>query len=294
MPPMALAKDLTDDLRLAHVLADNADSITTSRFRAQDLQVRSKPDLTYVSDADTEVEEAIRRTLSRTRPRDAVHGEEGADTGWGPRRWIIDPIDGTANFVRGVPVWATLIALMVEDRVEVGLVSAPQLGRRWWACTGGGSYTGRSLMQATRMQVSAVATLSDAFLSYSSLHGWVEAGRGLQFGDLMRSVWRTRAFGDFWSHMLVADGSVDLSVEPDLALHDMAALDVIVREAGGTVTSIDGDDGPVGPGLLCSNGLLHDEVLALLAEFEEGDETPADEDEESVIILGRRGMRDRE
>ena len=235
---MAASKDLTDDLRLAHVLADNADSLTTSRFKALDLKVSTKPDLTQVSDADTAVEDAIRGTLSRSRPRDAVHGEEGGDTGWGPRRWVIDPIDGTANFVRGVPVWATLIALMVEDQVEVGVVSAPALGRRWWACTGGGAYTGKSLMHASPIRTSRVSRLSDAYLSYSSLHGWVNSGRGLQFGDLMRSVWRTRAFGDFWSHMLVAEGAVDLSVEPELDLHDMAALDVIVREAGGRATSI--------------------------------------------------------
>jgi len=286
---MAARKELTDDLRLAHVLADNADSITLARFRAQDLRVERKPDLSEVTDADTAVEETIRRTLSRSRPRDAVHGEEGEDTGWGPRRWVIDPIDGTANFVRGVPAWATLIALMVEDRVEVGIVSAPLLGRRWWACTDGGAYTGKSLMNATPMRVSQVSSLSDAFLSYSSLHGWVNAGRGLQFGDVMRTVWRTRAFGDFWSHMLVGEGAVDISVEPDLALHDMAALDVIVREAGGRATSIDGVDGPVGPGLLCTNGLLHDEVLDLLAEFAEDAEEAA-ETEESVIIVGRRGL----
>ena len=286
---MAARKELTDDLRLAHVLADNADSITLARFRAQDLRVERKPDLSEVTDADTAVEETIRRTLSRSRPRDAVHGEEGEDTGWGPRRWVIDPIDGTANFVRGVPAWATLIALMVEDRVEVGIVSAPLLGRRWWACTDGGAYTGKSLMNATPMRVSQVSSLSDAFLSYSSLHGWVNAGRGLQFGDVMRTVWRTRAFGDFWSHMLVGEGAVDISVEPELALHDMAALDVIVREAGGRATSIDGVDGPVGPGLLCTNGLLHNEVLDLLAEFAEDAEEAA-ETEESIIIVGRRGL----
>lgn len=286
---MAARKELTDDLRLAHVLADNADSITMARFRAQDLRVSHKPDLTEVTDADTAVEEAIRRTLSSSRPRDAVHGEEGEDTGWGPRRWVLDPIDGTANFVRGVPAWATLIALMVEDKVEVGVVSAPLLGRRWWACTDGGAFTGKSLMSPTPMRVSKVNTLTDAFLSYSSLKGWVDAERGLQFGDLMRTVWRTRAFGDFWSHMLVGEGAVDISVEPELALHDMAALDVIVRESGGRATSIDGADGPFGPGFLCTNGLLHDEVLDLLAEFAE-DAEEKDETEESVIIVGRRGL----
>ncbi len=284
---MAPSKDLTDDLRLAHVLADNADSITLNRFKAADLRVSSKPDLTHVTDADTAVEEAIRSVLARTRPRDAIHGEELADTGWGPRRWVIDPIDGTANFLRGVPVWATLIALMHGDTVEVGVVSAPALNRRWWAATGLGAYTGKSLLSATPIRTSGVSALADASLSYSSLHGWVTADRGLQFGELMRSVWRTRAYGDFYSYMLVAEGAVDIATEPDLALHDMAALDIIVREAGGTFTSIDGDDGPVGPGALATNGRLHDDVLAMLAEFTDDDE-PA-ETEESIIIVGRRG-----
>lgn len=284
---MAERKDLTDDLRLAHVVADNADAITMSRFRAADLKVSSKPDLTHVTDADTAVEEAIRRTLGRTRPRDAVHGEELADTGWGPRRWVIDPIDGTANFLRGVPVWATLIALMNGDEVEVGVVSAPALNRRWWAATGLGAFTGRSLLNAAPIRTSAVSSLADASLSYSSLHGWVGADRGLQFGELMRAVWRTRAYGDFWSYMLVAEGVVDIATEPELALHDMAALDVIVREAGGTFTSIDGDDGPVGPGALASNGLLHEDVLAILAAFADDEEEP-EESEESIIIVGHR------
>jgi len=289
---MAPSKDLTDDLRLAHVLADNADSITMARFRAADLVVTSKPDLSHVTDADTAVEEAIRKVLARTRPRDAIHGEELADTGWGPRRWVIDPIDGTANYLRGVPVWATLIALMNGDSVELGVVSAPALNRRWWAATGLGAFSGKSLMNATRIQVSSVGQLADASLSYSDLHGWVGAGRGLQFGELMRSVWRTRAFGDFYSYMLVAEGAVDIATEPELKLHDMAALDVVVREAGGVFTSIDGDDGPVGPGALATNGRLHEDVLAMLAEFDD-DTTEPDETEESIIIVGRRGSEAR-
>src|SRR5213079_3441748 len=141
MPPAGQpATDYTDDLRLAHVLADDADSITTSRFRALDLHVMSKPDLTPVTDADQAVEEAIRRTLSRVRSRDAITGEEQGSTGHSQRRWVIDPIDGTKNFVRGVPVWATLIALAVDDEVVLGVVSAPALGRRWWAARGEGAY----------------------------------------------------------------------------------------------------------------------------------------------------------
>ena len=177
-PNAALHRGLTDDLRLAHLLADDADSITMSRFKSLDLHVTSKPDLTPVSDADTAAEQAIRRTLGRARPRDAVHGEEMADTGWGPRRWVIDPIDGTKNFVRGVPVWATLIALMINDEPAVGVVSAPALGRRWWASLGGGAYAGKSLMSATAIHVSNVASIEDASLSYASISAWVESRPG--------------------------------------------------------------------------------------------------------------------
>ena len=255
-----------DDLRLAHMMADNADSLTMSRFKALDLQVTAKPDLTPVSDADVAVEDAIRRTLKTARPRDAVHGEEREDTGWGPRRWVIDPIDGTKNYVRGVPVWATLIALMVEGEVVVGVVSAPALGRRWWASAGGGAFTGKTLLQGTPCRVSGVSDVADASLSYSSVHGWVDSGRGQQFVDLMRACWRTRAYGDFWSYMLLAEGAVDIASEPELALHDMAALDVIVREAGGRFTNLDGADGVVGPGAVATNGVLHDAVVEQLAE----------------------------
>ena len=258
-------RNLTDDLRLAHLLADDADSITTNRFKALDLHVVAKPDLTPVSDADTAVEEALRRTLGRARPRDAVHGEEMEDTGWGPRRWVIDPIDGTKNFVRGVPVWATLIALMINDEVAVGVVSAPALGRRWWASLGGGAYAGKSLMSATPCRVSDVAAVEDASLSYSSIPGWVESGRGQQFVDLMRGCWRSRAYGDFWSYMLLAEGGVDIACEPELALHDMAACSIVVTEAGGKFTDLDGIPGPRGANAVATNGRLHDVVLEQLA-----------------------------
>lgn len=260
-----MAADFTDDLRLAHVLADNADSISMTRFKAQDLRVTTKPDRTAVSDADTACETAIRATLAKARPRDAIHGEEYADTGWGPRQWIIDPIDGTANYVRGVPVWATLIALMVDGEVKVGMVSAPALGRRWWAGAGSGAFTGKTLMQRTPIHVSGISAVEDAFLSYSSVSGWISSGRGQGFVDLLRRCDRTRAFGDFWSYMLVAEGVVDAACEPDLKLHDMAALDIIVREAGGRFTNLDGQAGPVGPGALATNGALHDLVLQQLA-----------------------------
>ncbi|MBK8463031.1 MAG: histidinol phosphatase [Nigerium sp.] len=257
-----------DDVRLAHVLADNADALTMARYKAQDLQVSAKPDLTEVTDADLAVEDGMRATLKRARPRDAVHGEERADSGWGPRRWILDPIDGTRNFVRGVPVWATLIGLMDGDDVVVGLVSAPALQRRWWASAGGGAFTGKTLLSASRLQVSSVDAVSNASLSYSSIGGWVDSGRGQGFVDLLREAWRTRAYGDFWSYMLVAEGAVDIACEPDLALYDMAALDIIVREAGGRFTNVDGVPGPVGPGALATNGRLHDLVVQRLTPTE--------------------------
>ena len=260
----AMHRGLTDDLRLAHLLADDADSITMSRFKALDLHVSAKPDLSPVSDADTAVEEAIRRTLGRARPRDAVHGEEMPDTGWGPRRWVVDPIDGTKNFVRGVPVWATLIALMINDEVVVGVVSAPALGRRWWASLGGGAYVGRSLLSATPCHVSDVAGIADASLSYAEIGEWVEAGQGQPFVDLLRSVWRSRAYGDFWSYVLLAEGGVDIACEPDLELYDMAACSIVVTEAGGRFTDIDGRPGPLGAGAYATNGRLHDAVLAAL------------------------------
>lgn len=256
----------SDDLRLAHVLADAADAITSRRFRALDLRVETKPDLTPVSDADRAVEEQIRGTLKRARPRDAVLGEEYGRSGYGARCWVIDPIDATKNFVRGVPVWATLIALMEHDTVVVGLVSAPALNRRWWAARGGGAWTGRSLSQATRLQVSAVSEMSDASLSFSSLGGWEQRGRLDGLIDLSRSVWRTRAYGDFWSHMMVAEGSVDISTEPEVSLWDLAALQVIVEEAGGTFTDLSGAPGPDGGSVVCTNGMLHPEVLGFIGD----------------------------
>ncbi|MEI5674785.1 MULTISPECIES: inositol monophosphatase family protein [Nocardioides] len=269
-----MATDFTDDLRLAHVLADDADSLTTARFKALDLHVMSKPDLTPVTDADEAVEEMIRRTLGRTRSRDAITGEEQGSTGTSARRWIVDPIDGTKNFVRGVPVWATLISLAVDDEVVVGVVSAPQLQRRWWASTGNGAWTGKSLLKATQCQVSDVRRLEDASLSYASLGGWEERGRLDDFLSLMRRCWRTRAYGDFWSYMLLAEGAVDIAAEPELQVYDMAALDVIVREAGGRFTSLDGTDGPFGGNALATNGHLHEAALSFLGSLGDDDDDP--------------------
>jgi histidinol-phosphatase len=259
-----------DDLRLAHVLADAVERVTMSRFRAADLVVESKPDLTPVTDADRAAEELVRSQLKRTRPRDAVEGEEFDTTGHGPRRWVIDPIDGTKNFVRGVPVWATLIGLVDNGRPVLGVVSAPALQRRWWAAVGSGAWTGRSITSAKRISVSKVSELSDASLSYSSVTGWRDLDRFDDFMGLMDECWRTRAYGDFWSYMLVAEGAVDIATEPDLAVHDMAALVAIVEEAGGRFTGLDGKEGCWSGNALATNGLLHETVLERLGTAREG------------------------
>ncbi|MEJ3743941.1 histidinol-phosphatase [Actinomycetes bacterium KLBMP 9797] len=258
-----------DDMSLAHVLADTADSISMARFRALDLHVSSKPDLTPVSDADTAVERALRATLARTRPRDGVLGEEfgvtAAAAGPGTRQWVIDPIDGTKNFIRGVPIWATLIALMEGDQPVVGLVSAPALGRRWWAATGHGAYAGRHTAAASPIKVSGVSRLADASFCYADLRGWEENGRLGAMLQIIRQTWRNRAYGDFYGYMLVAEGAVDAMVEPELSLWDLAALVPIVTEAGGTFTDLDGHPGPGGGSAVATNGKLHDDLLERLS-----------------------------
>lgn len=255
---------LSDDLALALAAADIADRVSQARFLAADLVVDTKPDLTPVSDADRAVETAVRHRIALDRPDDAFQGEEQGGFGSSERRWVVDPIDGTANFVRGVPVWATLMALTVAGDPVLGVVSAPALGRRWWAEHGGGAWVQETGRPPRRCRVSAVTRLEDASLSYSSLHGWTERGLGAAFGALVDRCWRTRAYGDFWSYLLVAEGAVDVAAEPQLALHDMAALVPVVREAGGRFTSVAGVDGPGGGDAVATNGLLHDEVLTAL------------------------------
>ena len=257
----------SDDLALAHLLADTADAISMARFRALDLRVEAKPDLTPVSDADTAVEKAIRATLARARPRDGVLGEEYGVSApaKGTRSWVIDPIDGTKNFVRGVPIWATLIALTEGGRPVVGLVSAPALGRRWWAASGHGAYAGKHPAGASPIRVSGVGRLADASFCFSDLRGWEEAGRLRPMLDIIRSTWRNRAYGDFYGYMLVAEGAVDVMVEPELSLWDVAALIPIVTEAGGTFTDLDGQPGPGDGSAVATNGKLHEEVLSRLS-----------------------------
>ena len=248
------------DLDLAHELADLADAITMRRFLAADLAVETKPDLSPVTEADREVERVLRSAVEVARPGDAVVGEEYGVTGDSTRQWVFDPIDGTKNYVRGVPVWATLIALRESGVTTVGLVSAPALKRRWWAARGEGAYA-----DGRRLSVSRVADLADAHFSYSSLTGWEKRGVLDGFLDLTTRVWRTRAFGDFWSHVLVAEGAVDVAAEPEVSLWDLAALQVIVEEAGGRFTSLDGRPTPDGGSAVSSNGLLHDAALKCLA-----------------------------
>ncbi|MHA3701899.1 histidinol-phosphatase [Jatrophihabitans sp. YIM 134969] len=260
----------SDDLRVALELADIADAISAARFRADDLVVETKPDLSPVSDADKAVEEAIRAHLAEERPDDAITGEEyGVDPTAGPRRWIVDPIDGTKNYVRGVPVWGTLIGLVDTeaggpDDTVVGVVSAPALHRRWWAARGAGAYGSVAGGPPRRLRVSGVGALEDASLSYSSLEGWKARGLLDNLVGLTERAWRNRGYGDFWSYMLVAEGVVDMAAEPDLSLWDMAGVVPIVTEAGGTFTDLAGTPGPHGPDAAASNGRLHAALLEAL------------------------------
>ena len=270
--------DLADDLALAHALADLADAISLDRYQAQDLVVVNKPDNTPVTDADRAVETAIREALVTHRQTDGLVGEEfGSEKGTSGRYWVIDPIDGTKNFMRGVPTWATLIALVSVDasgaeEVVVGIASAPALARRWSAAKGQGAcvrFNSGNIDDLSeefdassgdkKISVSKVASLTDASISYSDFAGWGE--RLEPFQKMLASAWRTRGIGDFWSHMLVAEGAVDVAIEPSLALWDMAALDIIVREAGGTFTNTAGQNGPFGGSGVSTNGLLHNAVI---------------------------------
>ncbi len=250
-----------DDLALALALADVADRLTMERFLAADLQVSTKPDDTPVTDADREVERRMRAILEEHRPGDAVLGEEQGGRIEG-RTWVLDPIDGTKNFLRGVPVWATLIGLVDGEVVPVGVVSAPALGRRWWAAIGQGAWTRALAAAPRRCRVSAVDALDDAFVTYSSRGGW--SGRPEHIDRLLDRCWRSRAFGDFWSYMLVAEGACDIATEPELAVHDMAALVPIVVEAGGWFTDLDGRPGPFGGSAMATNGVLHEAAEAAL------------------------------
>ncbi|AQA22997.1 histidinol-phosphatase [Rhodococcus sp. MTM3W5.2] len=255
------------DLELALRIADEADTITMARFGALDLKVDDKPDLTPVSDADLAVERAVRAVLAAERPDDAVLGEEfGGDATFEGRQWVVDPIDGTKNFVRGVPVWATLIALLQDGVPVVGVISAPALKRRWWASEGAGAFASFDGGEPTRISVSAVDRLESASLSFASLSGWRDRGIRDQFIALTDEVWRVRGYGDFYSYCLLAEGALEIAAEPEVSLWDLAPLDILVREAGGRFTALDGSAGPHGGSAVASNGLLHDAVLEQLGQ----------------------------
>ena len=261
---------LQDDLALARVAVANADLVSLARFRAQDLVVTTKPDRTPVTDADHAVESVIRSTISASRPEDDIFGEEmGTDSntsGAKPgRQWIIDPIDGTAGFLRGLPIWGTLVALAIDGVPVVGAISAPALRKRWFGATDLGSWsTQAGSREETPLQVSTVAKLSDAILSYNSIPQWVADGRQEALLNLTSKAWRNRALGDFWPYMLVADGSLDMAGEPDLQPYDMAAIQPIIEGAGGRFSSLDGESSIWTGSALATNGLLHDEVLSIV------------------------------
>ena len=264
------------DLELALQLCDAADEITLSRFRAADLVVETKPDMTPVSEADKAVERAIRERLSAVRPDDAVIGEEyGAGEGAGSgaaengRRWIIDPIDGTKNYVRGVPVYATLLALEQHGRIEVGVVSAPAMPRRWWAARGVGAWCrdpadAAAPEQPRRLAVSKVAQLTDASVSFGGFEEWAEVGRVDAMVELAGRCWRSRGYGDFWSHMMVAEGIAEIGLDPIVSLWDLAPLQVIVEEAGGRFTDFTGAARADGGDGIATNGLVHDAALQII------------------------------
>lgn len=257
--------DLNADLALARDIADRADAITLDRFGAIDLAIDDKPDLTPVSDADIAVEEMAREVLAGQRRDDLVLGEEfGGDTSFNGRQWVIDPIDGTKNFVRGVPVWASLIALLEDGVPVVGVISAPALGRRWWAGRDLGAWRQVQSAAPERISVSKVGTIAAASLSISSLAGWAKLGIRDKLIDFTDELWRLRGYGDFLSYCLVAEGAVDIAAEPEVSLWDLAPLDILVREAGGHFTSLDGRPGPHGGSAVATNGLLHDATLAAL------------------------------
>jgi histidinol-phosphatase len=240
---------MADDLAFALSLADLADSLSLPRFRASDLRVETKADLTPVTDADRAVERALRERIAAERDGDTALGEEEGDEG-GHTRWILDPIDGTKNFSRGLPVWATLIALERDGAITCGVVSAPALGHRWWAARGEGAWR-----DGDRLGVSGISTLAEAAVSCSY-------GADL---DLVEPLaWHARGLGDFWQHMLVAEGALDAAIDAHLAIWDYAAVTVIVEEAGGRSGTPDG--GPARPEeqFISSNGAVHDEVLELL------------------------------
>jgi histidinol-phosphatase len=258
---------MNPDLQLALELADAADAITMRFFRSASLAVRTKDDRSPVSEADEAVERTLRETLQRARPGDGILGEEFGVSGATSRRWILDPIDGTKNYVRGIPVFGTLIALEENGRVMTGVVSAPAIARRWWASHGEGAFC-----NGNPLRVSRVEAIENAYLS----------SYAIEYLPLAQRSARPFPFSDFWSHMLVAEGALDVAIEPRLAAWDCGPLIVIVEEAGGRFTDMRGNARVDGGSGVSTNGLLHDAVLEALRKCSdrlqpvEGEQTPPD------------------
>jgi histidinol-phosphatase len=264
-PASASTPSLADDLALALRLADAADAISMARFDASDLDVHLKRDATHVTEADLAVERALRDILQAERPDDGILGEEFGSSGDVSRRWIIDPIDGTANYLKGIPMWTTLIALEIDARASVGVVSQPAIGRRWWAATGSGAWTNvPGGTEPRRLAVSTVATLADASASFQSITQWADAGKTDALLRLADTVWRDRGYGDAWPYMLLAEGRLEFVAEFDVKAYDIAAHVPIITEAGGRFTSFDGRDSIHEGSSLATNGVLHDAFLDLL------------------------------
>ncbi|MBV9546359.1 MAG: histidinol-phosphatase [Chloroflexi bacterium] len=254
-------RDLADDLRVALEIADRADAISSRYFRSEGLTVENKPDLTPVTQADREIERMVRDRLAESRPEDSVLGEEfGHSGGTSGARWIVDPIDGTKRFMRGLPVFATLLALEVDGRIVVGVASAPAIRQRWWAARGLGAFNNDG-----QLHVSHVSQLQDAHLAHASLDGWLETRQMQRLENIAENAWSTTGIGDFWCHVLVAEGALDAALEPTAMLWDLAPLKIIVEEAGGKLTDFQNVDSANGPSALTSNGTaLHQELYALL------------------------------
>lgn len=261
--PSADRRSLDLDLALALRLADAADAQSRPRFDSPDLEVSTKADHSHVTDADLATERAIRAILATERPDDGIFGEEFGAEGSTHRQWIIDPIDGTANFLRGVPLWGTMIALAVDGVPQVGVVSMPALGRRWWAAAGAGAWTATDA-EPRRIRTSAVSSLDDASVSFQSITQWAQSGHLDQLLTLADRVWRDRAYGDIYAYMLLAEGRIDMVAEFGVKEYDVAAAVPIVREAGGRMTGFDGTETISDLSTLATNGILHDAFLELL------------------------------
>lgn len=256
--------DLSADLDVALRAADAADAVTMARFDSADLDIQLKADASFVTEADLAAEQAVRAVLTRERPDDGQFGEEFGVSGTGSRQWIIDPIDGTANYLKGIPMWTTLIALVIDGVPRVGVASQPAIGRRWWAASSLGAWTNQPGGPPRRLAVSSVTDLAEASISFQSIAQWDGAGRTDALLRLSRSVWRDRGYGDAWPYMLLAEGRLEFVAEFDVKEYDIAALVPIIHEAGGKFTDIEGNDSLSSRSSLATNARLHDAFRAVI------------------------------